>query len=219
MHPRIHLLCVLPVALALPWLAWSFAAAILAATLMLHVVAGPAALRALGRSVWRLRWLLLAIALLYPIFPAAAASRLDSALLGLRQLLLLLAMLAAVHTLLWWQGSARLGSALSELLRPLDRIGFPVDRFSCRLAGVLASAGEVESKLRRARDTDSLRAGDAAGFLAAEIRRLESGDVGINEPGLERLAPPRPIEWLLPSAVVLVLALMFLPGVLPAWAT
>lgn len=210
---RAHLALVVMLALLLPWMRWMAVAVILCPLLVFHVLRGRAALRSLMRGIWRLKWLLLAVVLLYVWLPAPASTRPVAG--GLDRAMILLAMFMSVHTLTLRFGAGELGAALSEWLRPLDRVGLPGSDFARRLAMVLEGAGRERRALKSAGTAGK------GGWLSWVPRRMAGEIEAIEQRAAEPAAtggqsvtlPPTPRwQWLL-------LAVLFGPLiVLAVWA-
>lgn len=139
-------------------------------TLVLLGYAGhqSGALRRLAFGLLRLKWLLLGIAVLYLGFtPGEALSEWTPGLTreglyeGLRRVLVLVCLLAAVYWLLAVTPAPQLVAALDQLLWPLRRMGVPTDRFTRRVAMTLDAVDAVEARYR------SLRAAGLSGLTLA----------------------------------------------------
>ncbi|MDQ2068922.1 hypothetical protein [Natronospira bacteriovora] len=207
LNPRLHLLLVVLLACALPWMS-PLSLLILAAVLLVwHVSRGRAAMRGLGRGLWRLKWLLLALALVYFWLAGMADWANAIAEAGTRMAILVL-MFASVHTLLVSLSASALTGLLMLALQPLDRIGLPGRRFGQRLGWLVQAAMADRQALRDRAGGPSTSAGHfrfrawlawIPAALAAEIHRIEAraeeedGKVVLPRP------PPAPQvrDWLL----------------------
>lgn len=210
---RAHLALVVMLALSLPWMQWVAVAVILCPLLAFHLLRGRAALRSLLRGLWRLKWLLLAVALLYAWLPAPAST--TSVVGGLDRAMILVAMFMSVHTLTLRFGAGELGAALSEWLRPLDRVGLPGSDFARRLALVLDGAGRERQALKAA--TTGAKGGWLSWVprrLAGEIEAIERGAAQPRHPGVRPVALPPTPRWQWIVLLLLVGPLI----VLAAWA-
>ena len=213
-NPRIHLLLVLAVATALPWMPWQ---SLLALAVMLgswHLAQGVPALQALGRGLWRLKWLLLALGLVYLWLSESDNGWLAMAEAGRRTAILML-MYTAVHTLLYRLSPRELTGLLIQVLRPLDHVGLPGQRFGHRLGLLVAKAVDQRKQLAQRHKAEG---GGWISWiprvLAAEIRQIESAagqSAGAPE---EPLLPP-PSAWrdylLGLAGLVLILVLLLWP--------
>jgi energy-coupling factor transporter transmembrane protein EcfT len=214
LHPAVRILLLLLVALALPLLD-------LAVLLVLGVLAVAAflllarsALARLRAGLWRLRWLLLAIFVLYggftpgePLLPALPGLSREGLLEGLRRALVLTDLLVLVYLLLSLTSVPQLVVGLRLLLTPLQLIGIDTQRIGLRIALAFDGVASLQSRLQQ---PPSPAAGGLWARAAALIEEIEM------QAGRESLAvvlPPVPQprwwEWLLPPAV-LVLVLQWL---------
>lgn len=132
---RAHLLLVVGMAVALPGMHWVGVLCLFLPVLVYHLIRGAGALRALGRGIWRLKWLLVAIAGIYLWLPEASDVPIWVA--PLERGLILVTLLSTVHTLTLRFGGRHLGAALGEWFRPLEFIGLPGQAFARRLARVV----------------------------------------------------------------------------------
>lgn len=179
-HPRVQLAVVFAAALSAPWMQPSALAILAGAALLWHLYLGGKALRSLGRALWRLKWLLLAIAIVFLWLPEESggmALRLNWEQIGegLHRACVVAVMMAIVHGLVYRHSAAVLGAILAGILSPLDRLGLPGRRFGIRLGLLMAQVGAEREHLSRLRaelgQKFSLRAVPA--LLAGEIHRIE----------------------------------------------
>ncbi|MEA5444540.1 hypothetical protein VCB98_01730 [Gammaproteobacteria bacterium AB-CW1] len=208
-HVRAHLLLVLFTVISLPWQDGRVIVGLLVLLLAWHLWQGAAAMTSLGRGVWRLKWLLLGLMLVYLWLPGREPLA-DAWWPAMERGLVLLAMFASVHTLLFSTPPDRLGAALAEGLSPLDRVHLPGSIFARRLAMLLAQA--VEERRSLAQDT----VGGGGWFswiprrLAGEIRRMEAraAEPADDFPPLPDLGPTPWHDWLI--CILAALALLTL---------
>lgn len=132
-------------AVALPGMHWAGVLTLFLPVLGYHCVRGMGALRALGRGIWRLKWLLLAIVGIYFWFPRATDAPIWVA--PLERGLILITLLATVHTLTLRFDARHLGAALGEWFRPLECIGLPGRAFARRLARVVDNVSVAGRKM------------------------------------------------------------------------
>ncbi len=220
-HPRVHLAVVFTAILVVPWLSAPALITVALAALMWHLIQGMDALRALLRSLWRLKWLLLAIALVYLWLPdeggrmftlpdaTAFQTRMGE---GLVRASVVIVMLSVVHGLVYSHPPRVLGAVLSGLLAPLDRVGLPGSRFGIRLAILMAHVSAERERLARIRE-DAGRGFSPRRLpllLAREVHRIES-DARLPAPEWPRVGPApwhiRGLGLLLIIVLILLLAL------------
>lgn len=179
-HPRVQLAVVLAAALSAPWLQPGALALVAVTALGWHGFLGRTALASLGRSLWRLKWLLLAIGLVFLWLPDDTGStRLvpdwARAAEGLHRAAVVAVMMTVVHGLVYRHSAAVLGAVLAGILAPLERLGLPGRRFGIRLGMLLEQVGPEREHLagirREAAEGFHLRAVPA--LLAREIQRIE----------------------------------------------
>jgi len=231
-HPRVRLVCFLVLAAALAAGGPAQLALGLAAALLPWLTPGARALRRRGRrALWRLRWLLLSVAVLYlgmtpgdPLWtdaPAWLPSR-EGLALGLeRAAVLALLALAAVWVL--EGGREGLVGALGWLTRPLARLGLPAERLALRLVLTLEEVEggglreQAAARLPRHAPAPSRRGWRAWGERAADClaEAVRRGETAPLEPVALHAVPPPPRQWLLPGALA---ALLAAPALLPPLA-
>lgn len=205
-HPGIRILCLLLLAAGLPprplldLLLLSFLLA------LGYAACAPRAFQLLARGVWRLRWLLGAILVLYwgftpgePLLAWAPGLSREGILEGTRRALVLLCLLAAVYLLMATTPLPRLLLGLRWLLRPLALLGLDADRFSLRLALALEAATQTGQTLApAARSREQVL--DAAASLVLRIENAAATPAPAWS--LPPEAAPRWWEWLLPLALL-----------------
>lgn len=166
----------------------------------------------------RVRWLLLAIGLLYgwfmpgtPVQPellGAFAPTHEGLQEGVRRMTALLLIVLAVYLLLNTTARGELLAGLLWFGRPLRRIGLNDARFAVRLVLALEAVGQVQNLLRQARTTDAAggrlqHAGRAAASVVqAALQRADAAPPAIDVPD----ARPVPAwQWSLPIGLAAVL--------------
>lgn len=211
MHPLIRMLCLLVFAALAPWLP---AAGLMVSALLLLAWAllSPRTGKAMLRSVRRVRWLLLSVALLYlwfspgePLFPAVGPlSPTDTGLvLALQRGGVLLVMAWAAAGVLATTAVPALTAALRQLA------SWPCEtpagiRFADRIGLLLAELPLVEDRVRA-----SLLAGpsrglaDRAALLFTAVENVAARQAIQPEKPLS-LAPVPNLQKLLPAAILLV---------------
>lgn len=207
-HPTIRLASVLALVVFVPQFGVLTLLVLSAAMLLQRAVAGRQALDQALQSIWRLRWLLLAIGVLYlgftpgePLFPFTERISRQGALEGARRVLVLVAILLAVHTVLRALGPRQLAAGITQLAAPLRMLGLPVDRFAMRLATALDAVQTVGERTRAARDNA------AAGSMLQRAARLivdveqASAEAADDLATVPTLPAPAWWAWLLPLAV------------------
>ncbi len=210
-HPLIRILSLLVLAAALPVLALPVLVALL--LLLLALLSRlPGGWQRWMQGLWRLKWLFLALFVLYvgytpgePLWPALPGLSAEGLHEGSRRALVLGVLLAAVQGLMAVTPTPQLVEAMRQLLRPLRVIGIDGNRFALRLALVLSAVGDLQKRLAVVRaNTANLL--DAAGAAVADIERASSSPA----PPLASagLAAPRLVEFLLPLAFAALLWVM-----------
>lgn len=207
MHPAVRVLCLVALASALPAMSLVALAILCLLGVLVYLRLAPAAMMRLRMGVIRLRWLLLAIFVLYAGFtpgePLAAAlpglSR-EGLAEGLRRALVLLDLLVLVYLLLALTPVAELVDAIRLLLAPLRLIGVDPQRVGLRLALALDGVGEMQARLK-----GYARAGGGAWDRAARLiedieHRAEGDTAAVVSPST---ALPRWWEWLVPLVILL----------------
>ncbi|MES0874464.1 hypothetical protein [Sinimarinibacterium thermocellulolyticum] len=201
-HPAVRVLLLLALASALPMMALSSLALIAAAALILHRALAADALARLRAGVFRLRWLLLAILVLYggftpgePLAPALPGLSREGLTEGLRRALVLIDLMLAVYLLLALTSTAQLVMAVRTLLRPLRVFGVDPDRVGLRIALALDRVSSLERRLLSAPREDGgvwRRAAQLIEQIEDEARAVDGGTVE-----LPAARAPRWWEWLL----------------------
>ncbi|HUP92476.1 MAG TPA: hypothetical protein VM074_09540 [Solimonas sp.] len=217
MHPAIRILLLLLVAAKLPALALPDLAAAAAGLGLAFAGFARPAWRALARSIWRLRWLLLAVFALCaaftpgePVWSSLPGFSREGSSEGARRVLVLVVLVMAVQLLLVLTPLPKLTQGVQWLAGGLRVLGVDPARFAVRLAGALDSVGRAEALLQAARGHAAASLADAA---AQAINALEDAARAQPGPGpLRASAAPGWHEWLWPLALALVLVLYGLPA-------
>jgi len=158
LHPAIRVLLVLVLAAfssqaSLPALGvW---AVLLLSTYLITVGHDHTAVARLRNGITRLRWLLLAIFVLYagftpgtPVVEAAPGISREGLLEGLRRALVLIDLLVMVYLLLAVTPIHELVAAIHTLVRPLKPLGIDPQRVGLRLALALDQVNQMHARLR-----------------------------------------------------------------------
>jgi energy-coupling factor transporter transmembrane protein EcfT len=206
LHPAVRILLLLLVALALPLLD-------LAVLLVLGVLAVTAflllarsALARLRAGLWRLRWLLLAIFVLYggftpgePLLPALPGLSREGLLEGLRRALVLTDLLVLVYLLLSLTSVPQLVVGLRLLLTPLQLLGVDTQRIGLRIALAFDGVASLQARLQQPPAA-------AGGLWARAAALIEDIEMQAGRETTAVVLPPVPQprwwEWLLPPAVL-----------------
>lgn len=210
MHPTILLLGVLALAFALPPLPLPDLAVLALLLLGVHAALGRDSLRRLAHAAVRLRWLLIAIAVLYlgftpgePLIDALPGLTREGATEGLRRALVLLVLLAAVQAVLFTTAPAQIASSLFTLTAPLAPFGFDRRRFALRFALALDGVAQVQRVLPAMPSTRSASLVEVAAAALMEIeRRAASREADVQIAMLPRVPW---WQWPLPPALALLL--------------
>jgi len=205
-HPAIRLLCVIAVAWALPAMPLTDLLLILLLLMAAHARLGVAAIRRFGGGLLRMRWLGLAIIILYVFFTPGdpllgflpGISR-EGLLEAARRLSILATLLGMVYLLMNLTPMLQLAAALAWLVRPLRALGLDADRFGVRLALALDGVAAAENLLRTVRGQGAASLIDAA---ARVVQQLESGSEQVAEHAtMPQVGAPAIHEWLFPLAL------------------
>lgn len=158
MHPAVQVVFVLVLAIGISGAGTGHLIAGAAALLAAMLVTGAMPVREVARGLLRLKYLYLAILVMYGWFHPGAAlvpqagawsPSLPGLLEGLHRAAVLALMLAGVIWMMHCLGRERLLAALIYLCAPLDRLGFPSQRFALRLVLALTLLPRFESMVRR----------------------------------------------------------------------
>lgn len=210
MHPAVRILVLLAVASALPAMSLPALGLLGSMLLLVYLPHGAEARARLRSGLLRLRWLILAIVVLYggftpgePLFADAPGLSREGLSEGLRRTLVLVDLLVMVYLLLAATATGQLVAALQRLLWPLRSLGVDPRRTGLRIALALDGVGEMHAHLKGAIQTAG--GWDRAAALIEDIERRA------HEPAaavvLAEDRAPRPWEWLLPVALAVILHL------------
>lgn len=210
MHPAIRVLTLAALASGLPALGLPDLALLSATLLLAFGLTAAHALRRLGQGLWRLRWLLFAIGIVYwaytpgePLAESLPGLSREGALEGLRRALVLITLLIAVYLLLALTAIEDLLLAIRFLAAPLRLFGLDPQRLALRMALALDRVAQVQRELAQA---PARRAGSLVDAAANAIREVEQ-DAGLPSDALclRALRWPRIWEWPIPLALGIVL--------------
>ena len=218
-HPTARLVCLLVLAAVIPfqgaWVLFALTMALLAE----RGCRGRGHVHAALGSVWRMRWLLLAIAVLYAgftpgpaVFDGWSQPTWPGLAEGTRRTLILVVILLAVHSLIRSIAAHQLAAALVQLLHPLARLGVPTRRLAVRLATALDAVATVEHMARDAKAQDDAASPlDRAAQLIARVESAAARQTADSAAALPALGRPPLSSWLAASAILmagLVLAML-----------
>lgn len=154
----------------MPFWPLSALAIVLTGLLLLNRGARPLA------SLWRIRWLLLTIFILYagftvgePVIPQLPGISREGLLEAARRCCGLVVLIQAVALLMRTTPLSQLTQGLNLLLRPLGLLGLDHRVFARRLGLVLEQASVVQARLSAARQHHSHSWADAVAVLITEI--------------------------------------------------
>lgn len=203
LHPAIRILTLIALASALPVLSLIHLLIVLATIAGAFMCMARASLPQLFDGMLRLRWLLLAILIVYwgftpgePLLDAAPGLSREGVSEGIRRVLVLLGLLMAVYLLIARTTVPQLISGLQLLTAPFALIGFQPQAFAARMGLALDQVSRAEQMLRQAREQqrESLIAAAAAAISATEAQaQMAAPDLTT-----VTLAAPRLWEWLIP---------------------
>lgn len=201
-HPAIRIL--LLVALAAMLFRYSLSAMALVLAVLLGAAARAEGLSRILRSIRRIRWLLVSIAVIYLwVAPEPSAGGLlpgwPDVELALRRAGVLVVLVAAVELLTLNTPAPLMAAGLVRLLRPLEVLGIDVRRFATRLALTLEAVPATAELVAGAAGERRIRRGVAGwGEAAADlVERIEAGARPV--PGEATLPDPGPVrgtDWL-----------------------
>ncbi len=186
--------------------------------LLAYTWSGFRTIRSLTRVVVRMRWLLLSIFILYgwwtpgtpllPLWEPFSPSR-EGVQHGILRLLVLLAIATAVHWLMNTCERGRLLAAILALTTPLQRLGFPHERFAIRLLLTLEAVPRVQSLVAEAMNRQDVE-GHTLNRFIDRVRSVYLGvlEAAAHEPRQAHVVPvleevPR-WQWAIPSLLILV---------------
>lgn len=206
LHPAILVLGLAAVASALPLLPLLDLSALALAMLVVHMALGRAALLRVGRSLLRLRWLLLAIAVLYlgftpgqPIVDFAPGLSREGLAEGSRRALVLMVLVSAVQAVLIVTTPSQIAAALHSFTAPLALLGFDRERFALRFALALNGVAAAQQLL------PPVRRGSVEGFVEASAQAVLNVERGVASDDADVVLVPQPTvpwwQWLLPLLV------------------
>ena len=212
MNPLTRLLCLCVLAATLPGLSLYALALVAALLLLAYFIIARAQLPRLLQGLSRLRWLFLAIFVLY--FGYTPGDPWSEHLPGLsreglheggRRALVLADLLIAVYLLLALTPLTALVQGLQRLLWPLRGLGLDTSAFARRLALALDQVAHLQDQVSALRRADRGMLDTAAEL----VRGIEQSATQVPSPSAPQLLDPgpqpRPWEWLLPPALALLL--------------
>jgi len=160
------------------------------------------------RGLSRLRWLFLAIFVLYlgftpgdPLVEQLPGLSREGLFEGARRALILLDLLTAVYLLLVSTPIPLLVQGLNRGLRPLHVLGLNPAVFSLRLALALDQVGGMQARVSTLRSGKGSALDAAAELIRSLEAHPESASTGTAQLLLDAGRPPRVWEWLFPVAL------------------
>lgn len=221
MHPVIRILCLLIAAGFLARGGWEQVG--LLAALLAALILGFDRDRRGGylRSLRRLRFLLLSIAIAYgwfspgePLLPVLGdwSPVREGLLEGMLRASALAVLALAVHLLLAVTDRESLIAAITWWARPLGGIGLPPERLALRLTLAMEAVPQLREMVaagrERAREQSPLRriGAFAAGVFDATLAAAEVEP--LPRIAVPTLAPPHALQWLVPAALTVVLVMI-----------
>lgn len=208
LHPAFRILLLLVLAGMLFRYSLAAIALVLASLLLAAAVAGSATLRAILKSLRRIRWLLLSIVVIYLwVAPEPAVAGRPGYLpswgeleIALQRSGVLLVLVVAVELLRHRAGAQQVAAGLVMLLRPLALFGVRVEVFARRLALTLEAVPVTAERVARAaggreKQRGFTAWGEAAAALLQDIER--DAVTAPRRADLPALAPPGLRDWLL----------------------
>lgn len=178
------------------------------------------------RMLRRVRWLLLAMLILYggftagdPLWPMLArVPTVQGLLQGTQRILALLAIVTAVHLLLWSTTRPDLLAGLLWFGAPLRRLGIDDRPFATRLVLALEAVPQVQDLARTAlheSQADAQTQGRVARLVATACRLLNAALLRAEQPASRIQIPDRQAvpawQWLFPLTLLLLFTWLALP--------
>jgi energy-coupling factor transporter transmembrane protein EcfT len=208
-HPATRILLLLVVALALPQLDLFVLLAIAALAFVGFLWRARSGLVRLRAGLWRLRWLLLAIFVLYggftpgePLLAALPGLSREGLLEGVRRALVLLDLLLLVYLLLTLTSVPQLVIGLRLLLTPLRIVGVDPQRVGLRVALAFDAVSALQARLQHTPPSADAGVWVRAATLIEQIEAQAAMETTPVE--LPALSRPFWWEWLLPPALLVV---------------
>lgn len=209
LHPAIRLLLLLAIATTLPMMSLPALTVLAVLFLASYRFNAANALTRLAHGMLHLRWLLLAIFVLYgaftpgtPLMAELPGLSIEGLGEGARRGLILVNLLILVYWLLAVTPTAELLMAIELLLRPLRLFGLDSQRVGLRLALALETVDQLRARTRQTTPGAGLL--DRAAAIVGEIEAA-AGNPSPVPVQLQESRLPRWWEWLLPLAVLLAL--------------
>lgn len=206
MAPAVRIASLIALAALLPAAPLPVLAVLTAALVAVHARLGMASLRRYWLGLQRLRWLFLAILILYvgltpgtPVLSFLPGISIEGLSEGARRALVLAALLAAVFWLTQVTAMPQLAGGLLWLLRPLRVLGIDDRRLGLRLALALdyvAEAGKLVDGVRQGARSGLIDAAADAIRQAESLSREHHADVSV-----PRVPAPAAWQWLAPAAL------------------
>lgn len=180
----------------------------------LATLRGPDSVKQLARSLRRIRWLLLSLAVIYLLVapepnPGTGGGYLPAwtdVELALRRAGVLVLLVSVVELIRQTTPAPELASAVALCLTPLRWIGVDTDRFSRRVALTLEAVPRTADAVAQAAGEAGIRARHLSGWsevAAALVRDIEAGATHTPPHAeLPRLPRPAPGDWLILAAVL-----------------
>lgn len=204
-HPTIRVCLLIVLAAVLPVLGFIEVYGLWLILMAALMLIGVATVRRAGSFIWRSRWLLASIALVYlaftpgqPLFDALPGISREGLSEALRRIGILLVLLSAVVCLQATTSTACLSAAIIQLLGPLRWFGLDPGIFALRLG--LAMEYVTQPQRQRALTVS----GNWLDRAAQGIKQIESA--AVNETAVPATIPametPPPWQWLLPLGLL-----------------
>ena len=208
MNPFIRILCLMVLAALLPGLSLSAVSVLAWLLLGLYAWLAGDQFQRLLRGLLRLRWLFLAIFVLYlgftpgdPVVAQLPGLSREGMFEGARRSLILLDLLTAVYLLLVSTPIPALVQGINRGLWPLRAIGLDPAAFSLRLALALDQVGGMQARISELRNAKGSLLDAAAELIRGLEAHPESIPAAVSPAMLGPGPAPRYWEWLLPVAL------------------
>ncbi len=170
MTPTLRILLLLATVAALPFLPPAAPLALLAGVVVALPFLTPALRDKMLTGVWRLRWLLAALVILFVFFSAAPWPEIVA------RIAVLVCAVSAVQVALHGVPPDALAAGLARVLSPLEWLGVPATRFATRLVATLDAVPQVQALIAAtpgpATGSPLTRLADRAAAVIAQIEEV-----------------------------------------------
>ena len=220
MHPVARILCVLVLA---AFLSSGDVQVLVAAALLLafgYGVTDKASFRAIMRPLWRMRWLLLGVMIIYLWLPTGVTtgtsgqtSMQHGLILGVERASALALLIIAVNLLSKTTSREQLLAGIYWLAKPLGYLGIPRERLALRLALVLDLVPRVQERLAqyvvaaKFRDNPISAMSQSVSQLMCSVLN-EAEEAPLDNIEIGDFSNPTWVQWMYPLGLAFVLGVI-----------